>query len=82
MLVADTKDSSVVKRLFVGVNGDEITGIAITPDQRTMFINIQHSGDGDPNATTFPANVGVGTGPIPRDCTIVITKKDGGVIGS
>jgi secreted PhoX family phosphatase len=67
-------------RLFVGVNSDEITGWANTPDFRTAMINMQHPGDGDPSATNFPAPTDGVT--VPRDCTIVITRKDGGVVGS
>ncbi len=79
MLVADTLTGEI-RRLFTGVTKDEITGITMTPDRRTMFINTQHPGNGDPSLTNFPAPVdGVS---IPRDATIVITKKDGGVIGS
>lgn len=79
MLVADTRTGEL-RRLFTGVTGDEITGIAVTPDRRTMFINTQHPGNGDPSVTNFPAPQG--SGEVPRDCTFVITKKDGGVIGS
>lgn len=68
------------KRLFVGVSGDEITGYTTTPDYRTAFINTQHPGNGDPTATNFPAPTDGVT--IPRDCTIVITRKNGGKIGS
>ncbi|MEB3211576.1 MAG: PhoX family phosphatase [Leptolyngbyaceae bacterium] len=71
---------ATLKRLFVGVEGDEITGWATTPDYRTGFTNMQHPGDGDPSRTNFPAATDGVT--IPRDCTIVITKKDGGVVGS
>ncbi|MEZ5488725.1 MAG: PhoX family phosphatase [Gammaproteobacteria bacterium] len=94
MLVADTTSleadgTPLIKRLFTGVPGCEITGITVTPDRRTMFINIQHPGDGEPatgdaatdidgGLSSFPGNVG----DIPRDATIVITRKDGGVIGS
>lgn len=82
MLVASTFDNGEVDihRLFTGVSGDEITGITVTPDRRTMFINTQHPGNGDPSRTSFPAPVG--SGRIPRDATIVITRKDGGIIGS
>lgn len=43
------------KRLFVGVNSDEITGFAPTPDQKTAMVNMQHPGNGNPAATNFPA---------------------------
>lgn len=79
MLVADPA-SGDLRRLFTGVTGDEITGITTTPDRRTMFINIQHPGNGDPSLTNFPAPLDGVT--VPRDATIVITRKDGGIIGS
>lgn len=79
MLVADTLTGEL-RRLFTGVTKDEITGIAVTPDRRTMFINTQHPGNGDPSLTNFPAPTDGIT--IPRDATFVITKKDGGIIGS
>ncbi len=79
MLVADTLTGEL-RRMFTGVTRDEITGIAVTPDRRTMFINTQHPGNGDPTLTNFPAPYDGVT--IPRDSTIVITKKDGGIIGS
>ncbi|GAB4351970.1 MAG: PhoX family phosphatase [Immundisolibacter sp.] len=72
-----------LRRLFTGVTGCEVTGITVTPDRRTLFINVQHPGDGDPSATNFPVPNGVPDGvTIPRDATVVITRKDGGIIGS
>ena len=78
-LVADP-NTGEIRRLFTGVAGDEITGITVTPDRRTLFINTQHPGNGDPTLTNFPAPTDGVT--IPRDCTIVITRKDGGIVGS
>lgn len=78
LLVADTV-SGTVKRLFSGVVGDEVTGITMTPNRRTMFVNLQHVGNGNISATNFPA---LGNHNVPRDATIVITRKDGGIIGS
>ncbi|WP_201596775.1 PhoX family protein [Psychrobacter vallis] len=59
-----------IKRFFVGPKGCEVTGIVLTPDFKTLFINIQH-----------PDNWGaVAGGSIPRSATVMITKEDGGVI--
>ncbi|MEB3359966.1 MAG: PhoX family phosphatase [Synechococcales bacterium] len=80
LLVADSNDSSNIRRLFTGVTSCEITGIATTPNRQTLFCNIQHPGDGDPTLTNFPAPQDGVT--IPRDVTIVITRKDGGIVGS
>ena len=66
MLVADLS-SGEISRLFEGVSGCEITGIATTPDRRTLFANVQH-----PDPTTD----------IPKDATVIIKRKDGGVVGS
>ena len=80
-----------LKRFLVGPVGSEITGIAETPDGKTMFVNIQHPGENtsqanlaDPSKYTsqWPSNAGYGAGKRPRSATIVITKNDGGRIGS
>ena len=78
-MVADS-NTGEIRRLLVGVNSDEITGIAVTPDRKTLFTNTQHPGDGDPAETNFPAPTDGVT--IPRDATIVITRKNGGIVGS
>lgn len=80
LLVADT-NTGEIRRLFAGVDGDEITGVTFTPDHRTLFINTQHPGNGDPEATNFPIP-GAGGEAIPRDATFVITRKDKGIVGS
>jgi len=83
-----------LKRFLVGPAGCEITGLAETPDGKAMFVNIQHPGEntamaniGDPSRYTshWPGNAGYGAGGAsarPRSATIVITKNDGGRIGS
>lgn len=75
MLCADPV-SKEIRRFFVGPKESEVTGIAFTPDSKTMFINIQHPGEkGDSH---WPDG---GTA-LPRSATVIITKNDGGVIGS
>ena len=78
LLVADTATGEV-RRLLTGVPGCEVTGIATTPDRRTAFVNLQHPGNGDPNKSTFPSTQ---PGAVPRDATIVLWRKDGGIVGS
>ncbi|MEO1014839.1 MAG: PhoX family phosphatase [Pseudomonadota bacterium] len=75
-----TAEPPTPKRLLVGVQSDELTGWAFTPDFRTAFVNIQHPGNGDPSRTNFPASPDNFT--VPRDATLVITRRDGGVVGS
>lgn len=83
-----------LKRFLVGPAACEITGLCETPDGKTIFVNIQHPGEstkmadiGDPAKYTshWPGNAGYGAGGStarPRSATIVITKNNGGVIGS
>jgi secreted PhoX family phosphatase len=81
--------SSTLKRFLVGPKGCEITGIAETPDGKAIFVNIQHPGENTSSGSVsgntpasfeshWPDN---GTAR-PRSSTIVITKNDGGLIGS
>lgn len=89
--VGKAPTESTLKRFLVGPRDCEITGWAETPDGKAMFINIQHPGENTKAAdvtnpakytSQWPANDGYGAGKRPRSATIVITKKDGGVIGS
>ena len=87
-MVATVLGSNEYRRFLTAPNGSEVTGIAFTPDNKTMFINIQHpgepsKGDSDPAHPTavsaWPDGAAAGR---PRAATVVITKNDGGVIGS
>ncbi len=89
--VGKIQTAATLKRFLVGPRGAEITGITETPDGRALFINIQHPGENtkmtdvtDPSKyeSQWPANAGYGAGQRPRSATIVITKNDGGVIGT
>lgn len=82
LVVIDTTSPGAPKpkRLFVGVASDEITGYATTPDYAYAFINVQHPGNGKPGETNFPASDG--SGKVPRDCTVVLRRIDGGRVGS
>ncbi|WP_027995141.1 PhoX family protein [Simplicispira psychrophila] len=80
-----------LKRFLVGPKGCEITGLTETPDGKTIFVNIQHPGESTKMAdvadpakyqSQWPANAGYGAGKRPRSATIVITKNDGGKVGT
>ena len=87
MLCADPSTAET-RRFLVGPNLCEITGAFVTPDEKTMFVGIQHPGEA-PSGTNDPANrkpysswPDGDAGGRPRSATIVITKDDGGEIGS
>jgi uncharacterized protein len=90
MLVADPRTREV-RRFLVGPRGCEITGVVTTPDQRTMFINVQHPGEstsywnamfGAPSTANPTAVSSWPFGGRPRSATVVIRKLDGGKIGT
>jgi hypothetical protein len=87
MLAADPATGEI-RRFLTGPNNCEVTGVIITPDLRTMFVNIQHPGEpsserSDPTKPTAVSTWPDGpSGGRPRSATIVIRKRDGGVIGS
>jgi hypothetical protein len=86
MLAADPA-SGEFKRFFVGPRGCEVTGFTTTPDGRTGFVNIQHPGENpgeinDPDKPRAFSNwPDFDPNGRPRSATVVIRRKDGGVIG-
>jgi secreted PhoX family phosphatase len=89
--VGKAPTADTLKRFLVGPVDCELTGICETPDGKALFVNIQHPGEttsqanlADPGKYTsqWPSNAGYGAGKRPRSATIVITKNDGGRIGS
>lgn len=87
-MVATIPGSNQYRRFLTGPNGAEITGIAFTPDNKTLFVNIQHpgeprEGDSDPAHPKAISSWPDGEkGGRPRAATVVITKNDGGIIGT
>jgi hypothetical protein len=87
MLACDPR-SGQTRRFLTGPTNCEITGATWTPDGRTMFINVQHPGE-TPSDRSDPAEPAKFSnwpdykpGGRPRSATVVVRKRDGGVIGS
>lgn len=87
MLAVDPS-TGVFRRFLTGPRGCEITGFHTTPDNRSAFVNIQHPGE-TPGERSNPENPRAfsnwpdyAPGGRPRSATVVIRRKDGGIIGS
>jgi uncharacterized protein len=84
MLACD-RSSGEIRRFLTGPVNCEITGATMTPDGTTMFINIQHPGE-NASDRSDPAEPGKYStwphGGRPRSATVVIRRRDGGVIGA
>ena len=83
------------KRFLTGPLQCEVTGVVMTPDGQTMFLGIQHPGEEATNpanptqfsnwpASQFATNSAGQTvvGGRPRSGVVVITKTNGGIVGS
>jgi secreted PhoX family phosphatase len=77
-----------VRRFMTGPVNCEVTGCTLTPDGKTMFVNIQHPGE-TPSDRSDPAEPNKFSnwpdyrpGGRPRSATVVIRKVDGGLIGT
>jgi len=92
MLCADVA-SGETRRFLTAPPNAEVTGVTSTPDGKSMFVGIQHPGEdwtaGFTENSSWPDNGANGpttasaSGPAkPRSAVVVITKNDGGVIGS
>ena len=85
MLVADPATGRI-KRFLTGPSGCEITGCVVAPDRRALFVNVQHPGESrdDGSAThnsAWPDGIAPGSAR-PRSATLVIRRRDGGIVGT
>lgn len=92
VMVCADPSTGETRRFLTAPKYCEVTGVAGTPDGKTMFIGIQHPGEdwethytqnstwpdsghnGQTTASDVPSK--------PRSAVVVITKDDGGVIGT
>ncbi len=87
--IGKAAEASSLRRFLVGPVDCEITGLAESPDGRALFINVQHPGEttnGKEFSIADPASYlshwPEGGKARPRSATLVITRKDGGLIGA
>jgi secreted PhoX family phosphatase len=85
MLACDVA-SGEVRRFMTGPVNCEVTGAVMTPDCRALFVNIQHPGEfpgdrADPADPLRYSRWPDGSGR-PRSSTVVITRVDGGMVGT
>ncbi|MBL1416714.1 MAG: PhoX family phosphatase [Moritella sp.] len=76
----NSENQAELRRFFVGPNGAEVTGLAFSPTQTDLFLNIQHPKNwpySNDAAMETPSNQSVR----PRAATVIIRKHDGGEIG-
>ena len=75
-----------IRRFFQGPIGQETTGVIDTPDQQTLFVNVQHPG-ANTTAEGYAAGEHISHWPDggdawPRSATVAIRKAAGGVVGA
>jgi hypothetical protein len=68
-----------LKQFFAAVNGSEVCGPEFTPDNRTLFVAIQHPGEGgtfEEPISTWPDKQG-----LPRPSVVTVQAFDSRIIG-
>jgi hypothetical protein len=94
-MVCVDPNSGATRRFLTSPPNCEVTGVVLTPNGRSMFVGIQHPGEDStaanpiqfsnwPQAQWATASDGVTALPPgrPRSAVVVITKDDGGIIGT
>lgn len=94
-MVCVDPNTGMTRRFMTSPPNCEVTGVVTTPDGKTMFVGIQHPGEEATAAnptqySNWPASqwshAADGVTPLPggrpRSAVVVITKDDGGVIGT
>lgn len=85
LLAVDPREG-VFKRFLTGPRGCEITGVTGTPDGRTLFLNVQHPGEGPRAVPDDPRSVSnwpdFDPSGRPRSATVAIRRIDGGIVGA
>jgi secreted PhoX family phosphatase len=74
----DGPERGHVGQFFSAVRGAEVTGPEFTPDDTTLFVSVQHPGEGgtlDDPISTWP------DGGQPRPAVLAIRAQDGGPVG-
>ena len=82
-----------ITRFLTSPRNCEVTGVVTTPDGKTMFVNIQHPGEDwsvsytsnstwPDSAFNGPTTQSANGAVKPRSAVVMITKNDGGVIGT
>jgi len=87
MMFACDVSTGEFRRFLIGPKGCEITGIDISPDMRTLFVNIQHPGEpaNDRSDPAKPMAISSWPDPAfgrPRSASICIWREDGHEIGT
>jgi len=78
--VINASNQAELRRFFVGPNEAEVTGVAFSPDNTSIFLNIQHPGNWPAYDTTDATVLASGT-VRPRSSTVVIQRVDGKPVG-
>ncbi|MEM9014034.1 MAG: PhoX family phosphatase [Pseudomonadota bacterium] len=82
-VTTDGPERGTGRAFFRAPNGAEVCGPRFTPDGKTVFLSVQHPGDGDGASFENPTTrwPDFEEGAPPRPSVVAIRRKDGGVIG-
>ena len=68
------RDRGYVRQFLSGVVGAEVTGLAMTPEDRSLFAAIQHPGESSESFDALTSRWP--DGDFPKPSVVVVTKAD------
>lgn len=80
----DGKDRARTRLFFQGPRGSELTGVCLTPDDRSLFVSVQHPGEESDSDFENPSTRWPDFDPSmpPRPSVVSVRHDGGGLIGS
>ena len=80
----DGVDRARTRLFFQGPRGSELTGVCITPDDRSLFVSVQHPGEEEGSDFASPSTRWPDFDPQrpPRPAVVVVSHRDGSPVGS
>ena len=80
----DGQDRARTQLFFQGPRGSELTGICLTPDDRSLFVSVQHPGEEPDSDFQHPSTrwPDFDSQQPPRPAVVVVNHQDGLPIGS
>lgn len=80
----DGEDRARTRLFLQGPRGSELTGVCLSPDDRSLFVSIQHPGEEEGSEFASPSTRWPDFDPLhpPRPAVVIVNQNDGLPVGS
>ncbi len=80
----DGQDRARTRLFFQGPRGSELTGVCLTPDDRSLFVSVQHPGEESDSDFQTPSTrwPDFNDAMPPRPAVVAVRRNGGGIVGT